>query len=296
LVSPGNALLFVRFSFALTFLWFGALNFTPAGTEIVEGWIEGHALLSGLADQAGSAAGALGIYQLVMAVLIGLPIPSGSFRRIGFAMLGLHAIIAMSFLFTNPVWLEAEGGFPAIGSGQGLLKYLAMLGLAFWAGSFENTRMFSHRHSEMRGWSQPIIWAGLVLVLAWIGGMKFTASEAAGIEPLLRSSPFFFWLPNAAGVQISSWIIGGIELATVLALLGFWFDRRLYRIGLGLAAVTFLFTLTFLTSFAGAWDADLGGFPVLSRAGHFLLKDLPLLAACVALDSETGRHGVWRRG
>lgn len=292
MLLPSSALIFARFALALTFLWFGAMNFTPVGTGIVSGWLEGHALLSGLADQGGSAAGAIGVYQIVMAVLIAAPLPSGGFRRIGFAMLALYCAAALSLMLTNPVWSEAEGGFPAIGAGQGIIKYVAILGLALWGGTFDNSRMFSHRHSQLRIWGQLVMWAGLVLVLGWIGAMKFTATEAAGIAPLVETHIAFAWMPGLAGEQGTSYAIGVIELFTVAALAGYWFSTRAYRIGLGLAAVTFVLTLSFLISFAGAWNSELGGFPALSAAGHFLLKDLPLLAACLALLAETGREGT----
>jgi uncharacterized membrane protein YkgB len=215
LVSPGNALLFARLSLAVMFLWFGVMNFTAVGTQITGSWIGGHAFLSGLAEQAGSAAKTLGVYQIIAAVLVGAPIPSGSFRRIGFAMTGLYAFIALTVLLTNPVWIEAAGGFPAIGSGQGILKYIAILGLSLWGGSFENSRMFAQRHTDMRMWSQPVMWLGLILVLGWIGGMKFTAVEAAGIEPLVQTSPFFSWLLGLMPLQTVSNLIGMIELITV---------------------------------------------------------------------------------
>ena len=34
---------------------------------------------------------------------------------------------------------------------------------------------------------------GLVLILLWIGGMKFTAYEAEGIRPFVENSPLFAW-------------------------------------------------------------------------------------------------------
>lgn len=294
-MSPGNALLFGRLSLAVMFLWFGVMNFTAVGSGITGSWIGGHAFLSGLVDQAGSAAKTLGVYQIIAAVLIAAPIPSGSFRRIGFAMTGLYAFIALTVLLTNPVWIAAAGGFPAIGSGQGILKYVAILGLSLWGGSFENSRMFAQRHTDMRMWSQPVMWLGLVLVLGWIGAMKFTAVEAAGIEPLVETSPFFAWLLGLMPLQTVSNLIGMIELITVIALVGYWFSNTLFRIGLGLAMLTFVLTLSFLFTFPASWSAELGGFPALGRAGHFLLKDLPLLAVCLALLSETGREGTMRR-
>ncbi|MHA6287457.1 YkgB family protein [Maricaulis sp. CAU 1757] len=287
-------MLAARLALIILFAWFGAMNFTAVGVATVEGWLAGHALLSQLANQASSAATAIGIYQLVAAAVLAVPIAGSSFHRIGYAMIGLYAALALTVLFTNPVWSEAAGGFPAIGSGQGILKYVSILGLALWGGSFGTGRMFTHRHSEMRLWSQPIMWFGLVLVLGWIGAMKFTAVEAAGIEPLLRTSLLFSWIVGLLPVQQISNAIGVVELLTVAALAGFWFNRRLYRIGLWLCLVTFLVTLSFLLSFPGAWEAGLGGFPALSPTGHFLLKDLILFAVALALMAETGREGVHR--
>ena len=34
---------------------------------------------------------------------------------------------------------------------------------------------------------------GLVIVLLWIGGMKFTAYEAEGIRPMVANSPLMSW-------------------------------------------------------------------------------------------------------
>jgi len=290
-LSQINAVLFARGSLALIFFWFAAMNFTPVGEATVTGWLEGHSFLSGLTEQASSAAKAIGIYQIVMAALIGAPIPSGTFRRIGFAMLGAYSIAALTLIFTNPVWIDSLGGFPALGSGQGIIKYVAILGLAMWAGSFTNTRMFSQRRSGLRDFAQHFMWMGLVLVLLWIGAMKFTLPEAQGIDPLIRTSPFFAWMTNFFDVQQVSWIIGAIELLTVASLMGYWFNRRLMFIGLAMSALTFVLTLTFLVSYAGSWDVDMGGFPALTRSGHFLLKDLGLLAACYALAAELRDSG-----
>ena len=42
---------------------------------------------------------------------------------------------------------------------------------------------------------------GLVLILLWIGGMKFTAYEAEGIRPFVENSPLFAWTYPVFGVQ-----------------------------------------------------------------------------------------------
>jgi uncharacterized membrane protein YkgB len=42
---------------------------------------------------------------------------------------------------------------------------------------------------------------GLVIVLLWFGGMKFTAYEAEGIRPMVANSPLMSW---AYGVMARS--------------------------------------------------------------------------------------------
>jgi reactive chlorine resistance protein C len=42
---------------------------------------------------------------------------------------------------------------------------------------------------------------GLVLVIGWIGLMKFTGYEAKGIEPLVAHSPFMSWMYSFLSVQ-----------------------------------------------------------------------------------------------
>jgi reactive chlorine resistance protein C len=119
---------------------------------------------------------------------------------------------------------------------------------------------------------------GLVLVLGWIGAMKFTAYEAEGIKTLVETSPFMSWMYKAFSLQATSNIIGVAEItaATLIAIRPI--SARLSAIGSVLAVFTFLATLTFLFSLPG-WEKSLGGFPALSGSGGFLLKDIVLLGA-----------------
>jgi uncharacterized membrane protein YkgB len=54
---------------------------------------------------------------------------------------------------------------------------------------------------------------GLVLVLLWIGGMKFTAYEAEGIRPLVANSPLMGWVYNLMSVTAFSSLLGVVEIA-----------------------------------------------------------------------------------
>ncbi len=126
----------------------------------------------------------------------------------------------------------------------------------------------------------------IVLVLAWIGAMKFTAYEAAGIEGLVASSPILGWLYGVVSLQAASNIIGMIEIAIAAALAVGPIYRPAALFGAFGAIATFSTTLTFMFTAPG-WEASLGGFPALSVVpGQFLLKDIVLLAASVSLLSK----------
>ncbi len=123
--------------------------------------------------------------------------------------------------------------------------------------------------------------SGLMLPLVWIGGMKFTEIEAQGIEPLLSTSPFFAWMLSAFTLQTASIVIGVGELVTAGLLAAWWFNRPLFRVGAVLTTGTFLATLSFLVTLPG-WHGEYG-FPLLNGAGIFIIKDVALLGAAIAL-------------
>ena len=123
----------------------------------------------------------------------------------------------------------------------------------------------------------------IVLVLAWIGAMKFTAYEAAAIEGLVSSSPLLAWLYGVLDTRAVAGLIGSIEIATAVALALGSISRSAAILGALGAIATFSITLTFLFSAPG-WESSLGGFPALSVVpGQFLLKDVVLLAGSVYL-------------
>lgn len=127
---------------------------------------------------------------------------------------------------------------------------------------------------------QLVVRYGLVLVLLWIGAMKFTAYEAEGIKPLVATSPLMRWLYNSLSVQAVSNVFGITEIVTGVLIALRPLSARAAALGSILAIAIFLTTLTFLFTLPG-WEKSLGGFPALSGSGGFLLKDLVLLGASV---------------
>ncbi len=127
---------------------------------------------------------------------------------------------------------------------------------------------------------------GLVVVLLWIGGMKFTAYEAEGIRPLVANSPLMGWVYQVMSVNRFSAMLGVIEIAVglLIALRPAWPMGS--AAGSGLAAGMFLSTLSFLITAPG-WESSLGGFPALSAMpGQSLLKDVVLLGVALFTAGE----------
>jgi len=127
---------------------------------------------------------------------------------------------------------------------------------------------------------KAIVRWGLIVVLAWIGAMKFTAYEAMGIEPLVAHSPFISWMYDFLSIRSFSAMLGCIEIVTA-ALIGLrYVSAKASAVGSLLAIGLFATTLSMLFTTPG-WEPTLG-FPALSAMpGQFLLKDIVLFGASV---------------
>ena len=118
----------------------------------------------------------------------------------------------------------------------------------------------------------------LVLFFVGFGLLKFTAGEAAAIEPLMSHSPFLFWAPALFGRQWASNLIGVIELAMGIGIALRHVAPRLSAYAslatAGALAVTFSFLFT---------------APHLGEFSGFLAKDLTLFGAALWAASEAFR-------
>jgi uncharacterized membrane protein YkgB len=122
---------------------------------------------------------------------------------------------------------------------------------------------------------------GLVVVIAWIGLMKFTAFEANGIQPLVANSPFMSWAYSIFSVMTFSALLGVVEVAAavLLAVKPWW--PKISALGSIIAIGLFVATVSFLFTTPGVFEASQGGFPMLSTTGQFLIKDVALLGVAV---------------
>lgn len=159
---------------------------------------------------------------------------------------------------------------------------------------------------------------GLVIVLVWIGGLKFAKYEADGIVPLVANSPamsFFYHHPvpeyrhhmnkegevNPAnrqwhetnGTYPVSYGLGIVIVSIgVLIALHPTFPR-LAAVGSFLLILMACTTLSFLVTTPEAWVPALGdtthGFPYLSGAGRLIVKDVIMLGAAVVTMADSAK-------
>ena len=150
--------------------------------------------------------------------------------------------------------------------------------------------------------SRQLVRYGLVVVIAWIGALKYTSYEATSIQPLIAHSPIFSWLYSIFSVRAFAAVLGTAEIIAALLIAIRPLAPRLSALGSAMGVLLFLSTLSFLFTTPGATAA--GGFPVLSvLPGQFLLKDLVLVSAALwtlgdslgATSARRGAHGDGQR-
>jgi len=116
----------------------------------------------------------------------------------------------------------------------------------------------------------------LVVVIAWIGALKYTSYEAAAIQPLIAHSPVFSWVYGVVSVRAFAVALGTAEIIAALLIAARPLAPRASAVGSAMAVLLFAGTLSFLVTTPGVLAAS--GFPVLSvLPGQFLLKDLVLI-------------------
>ncbi|MEO6915685.1 MAG: DUF417 family protein [Chitinophagaceae bacterium] len=135
--------------------------------------------------------------------------------------------------------------------------------------------------SPTEKWGAFIIRYGLALVLLWIGILKFTSYEAAGIEPLAANSPLLSWALRMISAGGFSRLLGVVEIVLALMIASRSFSPKVSAIGSAGAILTFIVTLTLLFSTPGIIQSGYS-FPFISAMpGQFLIKDVVLLGAAV---------------
>ncbi len=134
-----------------------------------------------------------------------------------------------------------------------------------------------------------VIRYGLVIILLWVGALKFTAYEAEGIQGLIANSPLMSWMFSVMSVRTAAAFIGVTEITLGVLIATRPFAPFVSAIGSIGAIIMFLITLTFVFTTPGVWQPGYG-FPFPSpMPGQFLAKDLMLLGAAIWTAGEALR-------
>ena len=152
----------------------------------------------------------------------------------------------------------------------------------------ETTLKWKHQMQSARGMGikfeqtgSVILRYGLVIILLWVGALRFTAYEAEGIKGIVKNSPLTSWAYSLLGLQGIARVIGIIEIVLGLMIGSRNFSPKLSVLGSTGPIVMFIVTLSFSLTTPGVWQPGYG-FPYPSPIpGQFLAKDLLLLGAAV---------------
>lgn len=132
---------------------------------------------------------------------------------------------------------------------------------------------------------------GTSLILLWIGILKFTPSEAAGIKPYVEHSFLMGWMYAIGNVRQVSDFIGIFEIITAILLIASFRNRKAGLIAGFLACIIFITTLSFLLTTPGIWKT-MDGVPVTD---FFVLKDLGLLAVALQVLGNNSENGIGKK-
>jgi len=88
----------------------------------------------------------------------------------------------------------------------------------------------------------------LVIILLWVGALKFTAYEAEGIQVFVENSPLLSWLYDVVSVRTFSTLLGIFEITLGLMIATRPFMPKISALGSLGALLLFLVTLTFVFS------------------------------------------------
>jgi len=142
---------------------------------------------------------------------------------------------------------------------------------------------------RLEGLGTILLRYGLVVILLWVGLLKFTTYEAEAIQVFVENSPLLSWLYDVVSVRTFSTLLGIFEIVLALMIAARPFAPKVSAVGSLGALVLFLVTLTLVFSTPGAWQPDYG-FPYLSPdPGQFLAKDVALAAIALWTAGEALR-------
>jgi uncharacterized membrane protein YkgB len=213
-----------------------------------------------------------GMLMIITAGIVLVSLKYENFKLYAFALLVLISIVPLLTLLSSTRYILAEGGFPVLGTGQGIIKYFSLIALALF--------LYCRNKITLTNLSW-LNFLPIALVLFWIGGLKFMTFEANGIVSLVENSPFMSWLYDVFSVQMASNVIGLFDISAFIILgIAIYNQWKVVAIISGLAcASVFIMTQTFLFTTPGSFSPD----TLFGGLGQFVIKDLWFIANLVVV-------------
>ncbi|WP_083672026.1 DUF417 family protein [Sphingomonas montana] len=148
---------------------------------------------------------------------------------------------------------------------------------------------------SVRRVGRAIALIGIILPLLLIGLNKFQPFEVALLKPLIGGTPWLAWMLGIFGDVGTARLLGVVEIMTAfLLVVSPWSKRAALAAGV-LASGTFAVTCSTLLALP-IWEPSAGGFPYLTFAGTFLIKDVALLGiGLVVLGEALDRNDIGTR-
>lgn len=149
--------------------------------------------------------------------------------------------------------------------------------------------------SLVRRLGRVVALIGIILPLLLIGLNKFQPFEVALLKPVIGGTPWLAWMLGVFGDAGTARLLGIVEIFTAgLLIASLWSKHAALAAGV-LASGIFAVTCSTLLALP-IWEPSAGGFPYLTFAGTFLLKDIALLGiGLVVLGDALARNDILTR-
>jgi uncharacterized membrane protein YkgB len=304
LLQPDLDYRLLRISMIIIFVLFGYQKWFEYEALVLIPYISHGPLISWMYPVFGvrGASWFLGVSEWLIAALLLLGFRNktlGTFGALGSVVTFVCTVTIIPFI--PGAWEASAGGFPAISADIGafLIKDLVLLAVSIYlltqdasrvskSGSpnFPMTvliRLLARCGLFAKDVDYRLLRASMVVIFLFFGYTKWWEYGAQAMVLFITHGPLIFWLYPAFGFYGAARLLGAADWCSGLLLLsGFW-NRKSGIVGDLASTITFITTVTIIPFIPDGWAASAGGFPAMTGAIPFLIKDVVLLAVSIYL-------------
>jgi len=304
LLTPDLDYRLIRGSLVIIFVLFGYQKWFAYEAQVLIPYISNGPLISWLYPVFGIRAASwfLGVAEWLFAALLLMGFWNkelGVLGSFGSVITFVSTVTIIPFMPNG--WEASAGGFPAM---AGDTVAFLMKDVVLLAASVYLLKQDALRASMAQAPSSPLtllssaltrsrlfatdfdyhlLRASMVIVFLFFGYTKWFEYGAKAMVPFISHGPFIFWLYPAFGFRGAARFLGASEWLTCVLLLAGFRNKNLGILGAITSTATFVSTVTIIPFMPDGWAASAGGFPAMTGAIPFLMKDVVLLAVSIYL-------------